>query len=316
MQRSQIKKLVGLLLALGIASMAAACTNVAPGTSGAATDQTPPPPQAEAEAEEPAGYAPTFSQAELDDSWSKENATLITLEGNTATVEGEGAAAVEGGVKISAAGTYVLAGTLEDGRVVAEIDSDEPLRLVLNGVRIACATSAPLYLANGDVILILAEGTQNELMDGSAYQYADSTVKEPNACLYADDNLTIIGKGELTVNGNFNNGIGSKDELKIAAGAVTVKAPNNGLKGNDCVLINGGDIHIDSTDDGIKSDNTKDAGRGVISVEAGAVGIVCGDDALQATHKVSITGGLVTVKAGGKRINCDGAITIAEGCLK
>ena len=41
---------------------------------------------------------------------------------------------------------------------------------------------------------------------------------------YGDDDITVIGKGKLTVNANFNNGIGTKDELRIVSGTIAVYA--------------------------------------------------------------------------------------------
>lgn len=262
------------------------------------------------------GYAPIISDTDKDDIWSLEAATQVNLSGDSAEVIGTGAASVDGCVKISAAGTYVLTGELKDGRVVVAVDSDESTTIVLNGVDITCSTSAPLNIANGDIKLILAAGTQNTLTDGTQYQYADETIKEPNACLYADDNLTISGTGALNINANFNNGIGSKDELRIVGGKITVDAKNNAIKGNDCVLICGGEIAIQSSGDGLKSDNEKEEGRGCIIIDEGIIHIISSDDALQATSSITITGGNVSTKAGGKRINCDGALSIAAGCLE
>ena len=60
--------------------------------------------------------AGNVTDKDLDASWDAATATTITLNGATATVEGSGAAADGSTVTISAAGTYVVSGTLADGR--------------------------------------------------------------------------------------------------------------------------------------------------------------------------------------------------------
>lgn len=261
-------------------------------------------------------YKPVFDSEDLDSSWSEENATQILLSDEGSKIEGEGAVALEGGIKISKGGIYVVSGKLTDGRIIADVERGEELKIVLKGVDMSSSISAPLYISNGDATIILAENTENRLIDGNTYQYADNAVKEPNACIYGDDNLTITGKGKLMVNANFNNGIGTKDELRIASGDIVVYAANNALKGNDCVLIQNADIHIESKGDGIKSDEDVLEGHGVISIMNSNIEIIAEDDGIQAVNAISIEGGQCIVSAKGKKVKCDGIINIAEGVLQ
>lgn len=261
-------------------------------------------------------YEPVFEDKDFDTDWDKDTATQILLSDEGSTVEGEGAAALEGGIKISKSGEYVISGKLTDGRIIIDIENGEELKLVLNGVDIASSISAPLYALNGDVVIVLPENTENVLTDSKAYQYADNSVEEPNACLYGDDNVTIVGTGKLTVNANFNNGIGTKDELRIASASIVVHAPNNALKGNDCVLIQNADIHVESKGDGIKSDEEVLKGHGFISIMNSNVEIIAEDDGIQAISFVQAEGGQITIAAKGKRVKCDGTVNIAEGILR
>ena len=261
-------------------------------------------------------YNPVIEEKNFDSSWSTETATQILLSDEGCQIDGEGAVSLEGGIKISNGGEYVISGKLSDGRIIADIERGEELKLVLNGVDITSSISAPLYISNGDATIILAENTENTLTDCSAYQYADNTVKEPNACLYGDDDITVIGKGKLTVNAEFNNGIGTKDELRIVSGTIIVNAVNNALKGNDCVLIQDASIHIESKGDGIKSDEKGLEGYGVISIINSNVEIIAEDDGLQAVSLISVEGGQITAAVKGKKVNCDGIINIAEGMLR
>ncbi len=63
--------------------------------------------------------------------------------------------------------------------------------------------------------------------DAKTYVFSDPTETKPNACLYAGCDLKIKGKGSLIVEGNYNNGIGCKNDLEISNGQITVSAPNN-----------------------------------------------------------------------------------------
>ena len=70
-------------------------------------------------------------------------------------------------ITITAPGTYVVSGTLNDGQIVVDSDDRGTVRLVLNGADITCSTSAPIYVKNADkTIITLADGTENRVTDG------------------------------------------------------------------------------------------------------------------------------------------------------
>jgi len=223
----------------------------------------------------------------------------ITLSGSTASVDGTGATADGNTVTITAGGTYTLTGTL-DGQIIINAGKKDKVELVLNGVTITSSTSAAIYAEQADKTYItLAEGTVNTLTDASSYTYADAQADEPNAALYAKDDLTIRGSGTLTVYGNYQNGISTKDDLVIEGGTIYVQAENHGLRGKDSVTISGGTITINAGDDGIQSDNTESAEDGTILIEGGTLAITCAHDALQAETLLTIAGGEISIVAGG-----------------
>ena len=134
------------------------------------------------------------------------NAATITLSGTD-------------DVTITSGGVYVLTGTLTDGRVLVNAP-DADVTLVLQDADITCSDSSALYIYKAASVLVyLPDGTASTLTDGSSYNYSDSVSsaidEEPNACLYAKNDLVIAGGGTLTVTGNANNGITGKDTLKI-----------------------------------------------------------------------------------------------------
>ena len=259
-----------------------------------------------------ATYTDVFTNFDQRDTWT--DATTIDFTNDSVKISGNGASADGTIVYITGDGTYVISGECANGQIIVELNKADKAQLVLMGLNLTCLDSAPLYVASADKVgLTLAEGTVNTFSDGTAYTVKMD--KQPTACLYSRDDLSINGKGELIVNANVNNGIGTSNDLKIISGTVTVTAANNGLKGNDSIAIMGGKITVTSKDDGIKTENDTDPGKGYIYVEGGDITITCADDALQATQDITVAGGHLTVNAGGKTINCDGSQDILSGSI-
>ncbi|MCQ4087899.1 carbohydrate-binding domain-containing protein [Saccharibacillus sp. JS10] len=219
-----------------------------------------------------------------------ENATTITLNGTTASVKGTGAAASNGSVTISAAGTYVISGTLSDGQIIVNTTDAESVHLILSGVNLTDLDNAPIYIQSAEkVILTLAEGTDNVVTDGDKYTL--NTDEEPSAAIFSKANLTINGTGNLTVTANYNDGITSKDDLNIVSGNINIQAADDGLVGKDHVYIENGTIHIDAVGDGIKSTNDEDSEKGWIAIQNGVFDITAGRDGIQSETQLVIDDG-------------------------
>ncbi len=217
-------------------------------------------------------------------------------------------------ILITRPGIYSLSGTLNDGQIRVRVTKIEWVTLVLDGLTASCSTSAPIYIESADKVTIeLRDGTVNTLTDAANYVFNGADTK-PNACLYSSEDITFNGNGKLIVNANYNNGIGSKNDIKIKSGSFEINAVKNAIKGNDSVKISGGDILISKCKDGIKTDATE-VGRGVLTVTGGNITINAEDDGLQASQLIDVTGGTITVTALGKAVNCDGEVNISEHCL-
>ncbi len=242
----------------------------------------------------------SYDSEDLDDTWDESTAVGITLAGDTAKVFGAGAQVNGGKVTITAGGTYLISGSLDDGQIVVDTQDKETVRLVLNGADISCSTSAPIYVASANkTIIVLADGTQNRLTDGESYVLRDEESDEPNAAVFGKSDLTINGDGALTVTANYNNGIASKDDLKIVSGLITVDAVNDGIKGRDCIGIKGGIITITAGGDGMQSNNNVDPAKGYVAIEDGSFKITAQNDGIQAETTLLISGGDFTISTGG-----------------
>ncbi|MEZ4594565.1 MAG: carbohydrate-binding domain-containing protein, partial [Chloroflexota bacterium] len=109
----------------------------------------------------------SYDSDDLETAVDNTAATTISLAEDTISVAGEGAVVNGSSVTIISAGTYSLSGTLNNGQILVETTDEDPVLLILNGVNITYATSAPIYVSNAEkVVITLAEGTQNVVTDG------------------------------------------------------------------------------------------------------------------------------------------------------
>lgn len=255
-----------------------------------------------------------YTKFDLNESYNDYDAK-ITFSDSSVKIDGKGAAANDTVVTISAEGTYILTGSCKDGQVIVEVTKEEKVHLVFDKLSLICKTSAPLWIKSCDKTSItLVEGTTSTLQDGDNYTGLNAE-GEPNACLFSKDDLTINGTGTLKVYANYNNGIGSKDDLKIISGTINVTAENHGIRGNDSVTIKEGNITIACKNDGIKSTNKTRQDKGYVFIEGGTISIDSGDDSLQAVTSITVTGGKINADAGGSIVNCDGEVNIADGAI-
>jgi hypothetical protein len=232
------------------------------------------------------------------------------LEGDSITLEGSGATVNGSIVTIVSAGKYSISGTLNDGQIIVDTQDEETVYLVLDGAEINSSTSAPIYVRNAaKTVLTLAGGSENRVADGATYDFEDATSDEPNAAVFSKDDLTINGSGSLTVQANYNNGIASKDDLKITGGTITVNAVNDGIKGRDSLAILDGIITVNAGGDGLQSNNDGDAEKGYIAIEGGTLDITAGLDGIQAQTSLLVSGGELSIVAGGGSVVNSGGST-------
>ncbi len=190
-------------------------------------------------------------------------------------------------------------------------DAEGKARIVLDNASITNnAGSAFVVTAADEAVVVLADGSENFLTDGTDYD--TSADDAPNAALFSMADLTIGGTGSLTVTGNTNDGISSKDGLVIQGGTITVTATDDGIRGKDYLIIEDGTVTVESGDDGLKSDNETDDTVGYTSLKGGTIEVAAGDDGIHAEGDLAITGGKLTITKSNEGL--EGAtITVAGG---
>ncbi|MDN4610345.1 carbohydrate-binding domain-containing protein [Arthrobacter burdickii] len=229
-----------------------------------------------------------------DLTWDAAEEIPVTLADGASSATGDGVTVDGDTVTITAAGTYRLSGSLTDGQVVVAAGEEDVVRVILDGVELASSTGSPFVVTSANEALVyLEEGSTNTLTDADSY--ADTGTDAPNAALYSTADLTIAGSGALTVNGNANNGIVSKDGLVLAAGDVTVEAVDDGIEGKDYVALLGGTYDVTAGGDGVKSTNADEDGRGWFTVYGGQLVVSSGDDGVKAATILTVDAGTVNV---------------------
>lgn len=209
-------------------------------------------------------------------------------------------------VTITQAGTYQIAGTLDDGALIVESGENAKISLVLGGVNIKNSTGAAIQIATADDVTIeLSEGTTNVLQSGEKVDIATATESEEasGGALQSKADLKIKGKGSLTVLGYLNNGIHCTKDLKIKNGNISVTALGHGIKGKNSVTVSGGTVTVTSGKDGITSDETENEEKGFVTIEDGKIIITSAGDGVSAETTLTVTGGVISIISGGGSAN-------------
>lgn len=209
-------------------------------------------------------------------------------------------------VTITQAGTYQVAGTLDDGALIVESGENAKITLVLGGVSIKNTTGAAIQIGTADDVNIeLAEGTTNVLQSGEEVDIATATEGEEatGGALQSKVDLKIKGKGGLTVLGYLNNGIHCTKDLKIKSGNISVTALGHGIKGKNSVTVSGGTVTVTSGKDGITSDETENEEKGFVTIEDGEIIITSAGDGVSAETTLTVTGGVISIISGGGSAN-------------
>lgn len=238
--------------------------------------------------------------AETDETKADESETDGTKADESVTNETETASSgvsISGNIiTITKEGTYVLSGALSEGQIVVNADSAK-VQLVLDNADITCASSAAIYVKNADKTFItLAEGSENILMNTAEYEAIDDN--NIDAVIFSKDDLTLNGKGTLTINSEYGHGIVSKDDLKLVGGTSNITAKNHALSGKDSVRIAAGTYNLTSGKDGIHSENADEEEKGFVYIASGDFTIESTGDGIDASYVVQIDDGDFDITAG------------------
>lgn len=193
---------------------------------------------------------------------------------------------------ISEATVYSISGSFK-GNIIIDVGDEYKFDLELNGFSLVCDSTNPIIVISGDEVTLKAKKeTKNYIYDTRSV--IDSAAENVySGAIHSNVDLEISGKGELTVVSENNNGIHSKDNLKVKNLTLFVASIDNALKGNDGVDIIGGNTTlIASCGDSIKTTNSdiseKGNQRGNITISGGTHTLYAACDGIDAAYNVNI----------------------------
>lgn len=271
-----------------------------------------------------------IKEKDLDTGYDPSSSTHITLSDSGSKVNGAGASVSENTVSITAEGTYILTGTLSDGRITVSAPETSDIHIVLDDASVSCADYSPFTVESADnVYITLAKDTRNAFSDGSEYTLLSSE-DNTDAAVFSKADLTINGSGSLTVKGNYSHGICTKDDLIITGGTFDITSVSGGIIGKDSVNISNGTFSINAGTNGIKSANSDDADKGDINIYGGTFSLTCGKDGIEAQKNLLVQDGTFNIKTGtgsqdsaasndssvsSKALKAEGSIVISGGTV-
>lgn len=239
-----------------------------------------------------------FTDRDFDSSCDESESIQIQLNGTSASASAESVKISGTTITITEEATYVISGTLDDGRIVVASDDSAKLQIVLNGVNINSENTAAFYVLSADKVFVtLADGTENVLSNGGAFESIDEN--NIDGAVYSRQDLTLNGSGTLTVTSPAGHGIVCKDDLVFTGGTYMVSSASHGLDVNDSVRIAEASITMDTGKDGIHVENTDDASLGFVYVLSGTINIEAEGDGISAGAYLQVEDGTIDLLVGG-----------------
>ncbi|MBR3570130.1 MAG: carbohydrate-binding domain-containing protein [Oscillibacter sp.] len=237
-----------------------------------------------------------FSNRDLSAAWDADSAVFIKLNGASASCDSPSVDVSGSGAVISAAGTYVLSGSLDNGSVVVDAGKEDKVQIVLNGASVRSDDFAAVYVKQADKVFVtLADGTENALSNGGSFRAVDEN--NADGVIFSKGDLTLNGNGKLTVDSPAKHGIVSKDDLAVAGGTYEITAAGHALSGKDGVGIADGTFAITAGKDGVHSGNDEDPQKGNVYLAGGSLAIKAADDGITASGVLQIDGGSADINA-------------------
>ncbi len=252
----------------------------------------------------------------------------VTL-GDKVKIDGDGISQDGDVLTITEGGAYSFTGTSD--QICILVDTEDDVKIVLNGVAMTNATGPVIYGKNSNSIYIeTAEGTTNVLSDGSDYDTDDDGKAIGKATIFSKDDLIFLGSGSLEVTGNFKHGICSNDAIYFEGGTYDITASvKDGVHANDLITVDDGTFTIDAASDDMESESdfvmnggsitgsSDDEGlesKNIMTINGGTIDLSIVDDGLNATSQIIINDGNIHITAyTGDAIDSNGAITINGG---
>jgi len=237
----------------------------------------------------------TINISSILDTYDETTTTAIefTSAGVTVTNNNGGVSVDGSNVTIRYEGSYIISGTSSEGTITVSASEEDSVYLDLLNLSLSSSTTSPIYVSEAnDVSISVLDGYTATIQDLRSAA-TDATETNPNAAIYSEVDLSIKGLGTMNITGNYYNGIVSEGDLEISKLTLNVSATNNGIKGNDSLVIYSGTLDIlAKTGDGLKTSNSDVSStgkqRGDLVISGGTITINAASDGIDAAHDLII----------------------------
>ena len=258
--------------------------------------------------------ADLFSARDTDASYDADSATKITLADSGVTLKGTGATVEGSNATITDEGTYVVEGTISDGRIVVDAADDAKVQIVLAGASIASSGPSALYVRNADKVFLTLEGDKNAVSATGA----DAEEDEHNldGAIFASVDLTINGEGSFTVKSEQGVGIVAKDELTLSGPTLTVDGATHAVQAKDSLAVDEGTYTFTATTkDAIHVEHDTNGNKGFMYVSGGTFNLTAADDGIHASNDILIDGGTFKIAAKDDGIHSEYDLVVNDGTI-
>jgi len=216
------------------------------------------------------------------------------------------------GVTLTEGGDIWVSGSLEGGRLIIDADEDELVHLYLSGVHITSDRGPAIEVKGASkAIVTLVSETESVLADSPDYTGSE----ESRACFYSVSDLTINGDGSLQVFGYHEDGIRSRDRIKLLGGRIEVQARGDGIRGSDGILLADAAVDIQSEENGLRTANQDMSAKGVVEIRSGALSVIAGRKGIYAASDLYMRDCICSINSVEEKARAEGAAYIADGCL-
>lgn len=208
---------------------------------------------------------------------------------------------------------YKVQGSCGNGSL--KIYSEKKFQLALYGLTLTNPKGPAINIQSGKTVYVtLTAGKTNNLCDGEKYEdapYLNGEPEDQKGTFFSEGQLIFNGTGTLNVTSYGGHAIASDDYIRVRSGNINIlKAAKDGFNTNDVFRVgrmaaSAPTITINATGDGI------DCGKGYVLIEAGDItvntiddGIVTSYDSLTDTTidpSITIRGGFVKVNTTGEK---------------
>ena len=195
-------------------------------------------------------------------------------------------------IHITAEGVYVLTGSATDVTVYVEAGDEDKVQLVLDGVSVTNTDFPVLYGKSADKLFVTVSKDSALAVTGTFASDGDTNT---DGVIFSKCDLVLNGTATLTVSSS-DNGIVSKDTLKITGATYSVTAASKAIEANDSIRIADGTLILTAGTDGLHAENSDDDTLGYVYIGGGNLMITAGDDGIHGTSVVQIDDGTLNIK--------------------